>query len=152
MRRERASRLTPYESWLTRYRLCRAAEMHAAPSGELQASWDSSAESVIAPALLGARFNQAIGGASTATIDEDALRDVLIRLEVFGGLESPREDHDRRRALQVERLSARMRGGSAPTPQQELNALLERWSELAPDAQFDTRFERAFAAAIGTLP
>ena len=55
--------------------------------------------------------------------DESELREVLIRIEIFAGRESPQEDRERRRALQVERLSARMRGGAAMTPHQELAEL-----------------------------
>ena len=74
-------------------------------------------------------------------------------MEIFAGLESPQDDRDRRRELQVERLSARMRGGAAMTPHQELTDLLSRWTTLAPaSAALDARLSRNLAAAVETLP
>ncbi len=68
---------------------------------------------------------------TSAESDVDALHEILIRLEIFAGVESPGEDRDRRRELQVERLSARMRGASATTPHEELADLLTRWTDTA---------------------
>ncbi|HVV96768.1 MAG TPA: hypothetical protein VHC92_06475, partial [Rhodanobacteraceae bacterium] len=66
----------------------------------------------------------------------------------------PAEDQERRRVLQIERLSARMRGTAvATTVQHELNELLESWTGLATDStDLDARLERALAAALETLP
>ena len=117
----------------------------------------------IAVAALASRFESSMRNradrASTSTestsaeSDVDALHEVLIRLEIFAGVESPGEDLDRRRELQVERLSARMRGASAATPHDELAELLTRWIELASaPADLDERLRRDLAAAIETLP
>jgi len=161
MRRERVGRRSPYDAWLARYRLCRAAESAAQAADDLRAAWDATPLGDIAANALASRFDTALqvdgGDASPAATDDaehDAFREVLIRMEIFAGLESPREDHDRRRQLQIERLSARMRGGAALTPQQELIALLARWTELGPakSPEFDARLERDLAAAIETLP
>jgi hypothetical protein len=156
---ERAARRAPYEAWLARYRLCRSAERALDAADALRVKWEAAPSCDIASETLSARFEAAAGsdGASTnaAEDDEEAFRDVLIRLEIFAGLESPREDHERRRALQVERLSARLRGAAAATPpERELAALLESWSELDPPASpaLDARLERDLAAAIETLP
>ena len=157
MRRERETRRNPYDAWLSRYRLCREAEMQARSVDELRTAWDAVAAGDVAANSLATRFEAALQGTGSianepADAEEEAQREVLIRLEIFAGLESPREDHDRRRELQIERLSARMRGAAALTPQQELAALLVRWTGLAPSATLDGRFERDLAAAIGTLP
>ena len=157
MRRERETRRNPYDAWLSRYRLCREAEMQARSVDELRTAWDAVAAGEVAANSLATRFEAALQGTGSiagepADAEEEAQREVLIRLEIFAGLESPREDHDRRRELQIERLSARMRGAAALTPQQELAALLVRWTGLAPSATLDGRFERDLAAAIGTLP
>ena len=56
--------------------------------------------------------------------------------------------------MQVVRLAARMRGLAAPSPGDELAALLERWSALGQvdDEVLVARFERALGAALETLP
>ena len=157
MRQERVSRRGPYEHWLARYRLCRAAEDASMPDEALRASWDAAPRCDIAAAALASRFESALqhsGESAAGEPDEDALREILIRLEIFAGLESPSEDHDRRRALQIERLSARMRGEAATTPHQELAALLTRWTEQTapPSPDLDARLQRGLAAAVETLP
>ncbi|HKE48646.1 MAG TPA: DUF349 domain-containing protein, partial [Rhodanobacteraceae bacterium] len=157
MRQERAGRRVPYEAWLARYRLCRAAEAASAPGDELRASWEAAARGDIAATALASRFEAALARAGAGDVDEsddEALREILIRLEIFAGLESPREDHDRRRELQIERLSARMRGEAATTPHQELAALLTRWTEQTalPSSALEMRLEKGLAAAIETLP
>jgi hypothetical protein len=154
LRRERSSRRGPYEAWLARYALCRAAERAERSVDDLKASWETAPRGDIAADALDARFESALqGGAKPRDSDDTEHREVLIRVEIFAGLESPEHDRDRRRALQVERLSARMRGGNATTPHQELTELLARWTALAPAAaELDARLERDLAAAIETLP
>ena len=134
LRRERANRRTPYEAWLTRYRLCRDAERADGDVEALRGAWETAAPSDIAASSLDSRFGMALDHAtrstSESTADDDAAaRDVLVRIEILGGAESSPEDQERRRILQIERLSARMRGDAAGTTvQQDLNELLERWT------------------------
>ncbi|HEX5123099.1 MAG TPA: hypothetical protein VFV97_07615, partial [Rhodanobacteraceae bacterium] len=155
MRRERSGRRGPYEAWLARYALCRSAERAAGSGDDLKAAWDAAPRGDIASAALAARFESALARNRDTPVDadDDEHREVLIRIEIFAGLESPEDDRDRRRELQVERLSARMRGGAATTPHQELGDLLARWTALgpAPDA-LDERLRRDLAAALETLP
>jgi DNA repair protein SbcC/Rad50 len=157
-RRERVARRTPYDAWLARYRLCRSAERAIESAEDLRVKWDAAPQGDIAAAALAARFEAAkserTADAAVSDDGDEELRDVLIRLEIFAGLESPHEDHELRRKLQVERLSARMRGAAAATPDRELADLLTRWTELAPTASpaLDARLERDLAAAIETLP
>jgi exonuclease SbcC len=154
MRRERSTRRSPYEGWLARYALCRSAERAEKSTDELQAAWEAAPRSDIAASELATRFEAASrNGGIAGDSDEDEHREVLIRMEIFAGLESPQDDRDRRRELQVERLSARMRGGAATTPHQELGDLLARWTTLAPaSAELDARLSRNLAAAVETLP
>ncbi|MGH8171636.1 MAG: DUF349 domain-containing protein, partial [Rhodanobacteraceae bacterium] len=156
---ERAGRRAPYDAWLERYRLCRSAERALDTTDALRVKWDAAPSGNIAADALAARFEAAANSSGTPSSlseeDDDANRDVLVRLEIFAGLESPREDHERRRALQVERLSARLRGATAALPpERELADLLEQWTALAPPAssELDARLERDLAAAIETLP
>jgi len=154
-KRERASRRAPYAAWLERYRLCRRAETQQETSDALRVAWDAAPAANIATAALLARFEAAMSGTAAGDEDNtDDARDILVRLEILAGAESPREDLDLRRALQIDRLSARMRGASAATPQHELAELLVRWTELAhaPSPALDARLERGLAAAIDTLP
>ena len=154
MRRERSSRRGPYEAWLARYALCRAAERAEQSADDLKAAWETAPRVDIGSGALDARFASALEGEPSANdSDVPEHREVLIRLEIFAGLDSPEDDRDRRRELQVERLSARMRGGAATTPHQELAELLSRWTTLAPaSAELDARLRRDLAAAIETLP
>jgi len=154
MRRERSSRRGPYEAWLARYALCRAAERAEQSGDALNAAWDEAPRGDIASAALATRFDAALRqSAAPAETDEAEHREVLIRIEIFAGLESPQDDRDRRRELQVERLSARLRGGAATTPHQELGDLLSRWTALGPASDaLDARLRRDLAAAVETLP
>jgi hypothetical protein len=156
---ERAARRAPYETWLARYRLCRSAERALDAPDALRVKWNATPEGDIASAALTARFEAACGAAEPAASviegDDETFRDALVRLEIFAGLESPREDHERRRALQVERLSARLRGSAASVPpHQELALLLASWTDIDPPASpaLDARLGRDLATAIDTLP
>lgn len=148
--RERAVRQARFTHWLTRYRLCREAELGTAPADALRERWIVATATDVAGAALQERFERA---GSAAVADEDSARTAVIELEMLAGVDSPDEDRERRRVLQVERLSARMRGAAAANPPQELAGVLARWTELGPaDAAFDRRIERALAAALETLP
>lgn len=149
-RREREARHARFGHWLERYRLCREAEQ-AGASDALRERWEAAPPTDVAREALGERFERAVAG-SVPGADADAARDLLIELEMFSGTESPDGDRERRRVLQIERLSARMRG-SAEQPTQELAALLARWTALgASDAGFDARVDRALTTALDSLP
>lgn len=156
MRRERSNRRGPYEAWLARYALCRAAERAEQSTDDLKSAWEAAPGGDVATSSLATRFESALqqyGETAAADSDEAEHREVLIRIEIFAGLESPQDDRDRRRELQVERLSARMRGGAATTPHQELAELLSRWTTLAPaSTELDARLRRDLSAALETLP
>ncbi len=153
MERERAARRVRFDAWRARYALCRAAETGATPADELRERWASTTPTDIGANALESRFEVALASSAAPIADADAARDLLIELDVLGGQESPSADGERRRALQVDRLANRLRGGSAATPSQELVALLSRWSELgAVDGdETDARLDRALSAALKTL-
>jgi hypothetical protein len=152
-RRQVATRRVPYTAWLARYRICRGAEQASAPNDALRVQWDAAPPTPIATQALAERFDAALGDGPAKFSSDDRHRDILVRIELLGGVESPASDHEQRRKLQVERLSSRMRGGASAGPDEELAALLTRWTTLAPgDAALDARLERAFAAAVETLP
>jgi len=150
----RRQRAALFHAIQTRLMLCREREHQPADAGRLVAAWQQ-AEPVPGPpgAALQTRF-EAAGNSLPA--DVDAARDVLVRLEYLGGLETPDEDRQRRMDWQVTRLSQRMSQGAAPAPRDELLELLVRWIALGPlppeDAGLDARFDRACTAAIGRLP
>ena len=85
----------------------------------------------------------------------DALLDCVIEAEQLAGIESAEADRQRRMDLQVEKLSARMRGDQAPSPVVALETLLEQWIELGPadaaDSGLESRFNRAIPAILDTL-
>lgn len=152
---ERSRRHARFDAWLTRYRLCRAAENQVEPIDVLREKWSGAAATDIATTLLAERFENSVSG-TQADIDEDtatASRDVLLEIDFLAGIEADDADRERRRSLQVERLAARMRGGNALAPADELADLMTRWSALGPvpDTQSDVRLERSVAAVLRTL-
>jgi DNA repair protein SbcC/Rad50 len=147
----RSERLKRFTNALDAYALIRALEHGRETSGS-----GRDAELADEFSMLQERRRRSGEGTVEAAGAEtlDAARDVLIRLEFLGGVPTPAEDSARRMNYQVSRLSARMRGGSAASPDRELAALLADWFALpgsVPDA-LDERFERAARAALATLP
>lgn len=116
------------------------------------ARWSEAARTDIAAAALDARFQNALGSAAvTGDDDAHALLEVLIEFETLAGIESPADERELRRELQVARLAQRM-GGSAMEGGDELAALLTRWTTL-PFASVpqNLRFDAAFAQALDAL-
>jgi len=152
-RRQRHLRQARFDAWLTRYALCRAAETAAEPVDALRERWGLAPSTDIATEVLARRFEAGLAGNTIASGDDEATRDVLIELDFLAGAEAPEQERERRRQLQLERLSARMRGGAALAPYDELANLLVRWSELGAVAAGadDERLERAVRSALATL-
>ncbi|HEY6939838.1 DUF349 domain-containing protein [Dokdonella sp.] len=155
-REDRARRHARFRAWLDNYRACRALETATISADTARDRWQPVPPADVAAQALQARFDAAQSGApprGDADLDEQ-LRDTLVELELLAGLESPAHDLERRRAVQIGRLSARMGGGPTIGPAEELARLLQRWSDGgAPgDASLDARFERAVVAAVDLLP
>ena len=150
---ERSRRHARFEAWLTRYRLCRAVENKVEPPGGLREKWNVAPPTDIASALLTTRFEAADLKVDVGTNDGRSFHDILLELEFLAGVEAGEVDRERRRGLQVERLSARLRGDAAMAPADELADLLLRWSALGAvaDTHLDARFERSVAAVLETL-
>lgn len=149
-RRRRALRQARFEGWLSRDAICRAAEARRETADALRERWTSAPATDIGADALAARFESALGTQPAAT-DDDAARDVLIELDLLAGLDSPPAERERRRELQLERLSARMRGGSAAAPYDDLAELLARRSALVLGDDAGARFERGVRALLATL-
>lgn len=149
--RVRAAGQARFRHWLERYRLCREAEQDGA-SEALRAHWDAAAATDVAREALVTRFDRALGG-NRMPADADSARDLMIELEMFAGIDSPEAERERRRVLQIDKLSSRLRGDAAVPPDQELTDLLTRWTDLgAGDTTLDSRVERALAATLDNLP
>lgn len=151
---QRRQRHQRFEQWQQRDALCRDALRAARPADDLRASWLATGDGGIAVATLRQRFEAALAAEPVPSADDATARALLLELELLAGIESADEDREQRRELQVVRLAARMRGLAAPSPGDELAALLERWSALGPvdDEVLVARFERALGAALETLP
>jgi hypothetical protein len=148
----RTRRLGRFTIALERYRRVRRIERDVEAAGD--APWND-AELPPEFAGLNDRCRRAASGQQEPLqADEDAARDLLVRLEFLGGIVSPAEDSARRMNYQVSRLSARLRGGSAIAADRELSGLLAEWFALAGtvSVELDERFERAVQAALSTLP
>jgi hypothetical protein len=154
-RRERRAR---FDAWLARYRVCREAETGSADADTLHARWAQCGGDNVAAAELDGRYTQALEArhATGTDADAEAARDLLVRLEMLGGLASPVEDRQRRLDLQVARLSAHLRGAAPAGIVPEIEALLADWSRLRPRsseaAALDARLERALEAVLAALP
>jgi hypothetical protein len=79
----------------------------------------------------------------------------VLELESLAGIEPPEVDRQRRMDLQMEKLSARMRGQQAVAAEQALQSLLSDWLQLGtPDASsqsLDSRFQTAVVGVLDTL-
>lgn len=151
---EQQRRTARYSAWLARYRLCRAAEHKAEAADLLRERWAATPVSDIATDQLEQRFAAALDADGIAAAeDAQPFREVLLELEFLAGIEPTEAEREQRRVLQVARLSARLRGEGTTAPEDELGALLARWSELGstPEAELDARLDRGVAAALGTL-
>lgn len=145
--RERAAAQARFRHWLDRWRLCREAEQ-SGNGDDLQARWQAAAATDIAGNALATRFEQAAAGAALPG-DADALRDVVIELEMLAGIDSPEAERERRRTMQIDKLSSRMRGAAAVSSTQELVELLARLTGIGGgDATLDSRVERAVMTAL----
>ncbi|HEU4662850.1 MAG TPA: DUF349 domain-containing protein, partial [Dokdonella sp.] len=155
-REDRARRHARFRVWLDNYRVCRGLETAAISTDAARERWQAAAPGDAAAAALQARFDAAQSGvpAHGDAADDEQRLDTLVELELVAGVESPPDDLERRRAVQIGRLSARMGGGAAPGPAEELARLLQRWSDcgVPNDAGIDARFERAIVAALESLP
>lgn len=151
---QRRQRHQRFEQWQQRDALCRAGELAAEPAEALRSRWLAAGAGGIAFTAQEQRFESVLAGNPLPQADVDASRALLLELELLAGIEATAEDREQRRELQVARLAARMRGNAAPSPADEVAALLERWSALGmpADDALDARFRQALASALETLP
>jgi hypothetical protein len=155
----RGARLSRYTDALERYSLLRRAEQVNGQAGGLGDKGDAASGTAdlaaeFAGPLAACRDRLLASGTGfDAVSDDSAVRELLVRLEFFAGVASPSEDRELRMNHQVQRLSARMRGGASSSPEAELTALMVEWFGLPaalPDA-FAQRFVLAVQAALATL-
>lgn len=153
-RRERERRHARFNAWLARYRLCRAVEQQASSPEDASAQWSLAGPTDIAPRELERRFEAALDSTAIAPTASEPFGELLLELEFLAGIEAADADREKRRLLQVERLSARLRGDRTHAPADELASLLARWTALGAvaDAQLDARLERGLSTALETLP
>ena len=129
-------------------------------AGQIDAGAFALARTQLAPVVIAAdgiqaRSDACANGHADTVADRDALRDCVLEAEQLAGLESVEEDRQRRMDLQVEKLSARMRGVQAPAPDAALEQVLATWIDLGPpadaEADLEARFRRAVAVMLDTL-
>ena len=144
-----------FESWMAHYTLLRQLERNEMdPAGFLITREAQPALNMAAEAMQ-ARADAVLGGNAIATVDVARVLDCVLELESLAGIEPPEEDRQRRMDLQLEKLSARMRGQQAIAPEQSLCELLDRWLALGPvddaHASLESRFLHALGKALDTL-
>lgn len=152
-RRRRAGRRARFDGWLACHRLVRG---HDRGERDLAATRDALA-AIASPEVAAEAMCRRVEMLATETNvgEADALRDSVIELERFAGVDSPAADRQRRMDLQLGQLSARLRGERAQGPEQQLESLLARITDAgrfpADAADFDDRIERALARALDQL-
>ena len=83
---------------------------------------------------------------TSVSVDTEAARDLCIRMEVIGGLESPADDQGRRMQLQVQRLAQAM--GQSIGHTDERRTLVLEWLETPASASQQQRFIQALKASL----
>ena len=102
---------------------------------------------------LQARHDRAAGADIATPDDDEAARELLIRLEFLAAIDSPEEDRSLRMNFQVQRLSSRMRDRAAVSPERELTELLNAWFAQTPQVTaLEQRFAAAAQAVVDSLP
>lgn len=152
---EKRKRRAHFDVWYSHYDLLRTFEAGETDVAAVNAARESLPALRVATDELQSRLDSAIDGQTESGADSDSLRDCVLEIEQLAGIEPPEEDRQRRMDLQVEKLSARMRGVQAPAPAAALEQLLTDWINLGPisstDIQFEARFKRAVLATLETL-
>ncbi len=99
--------------------------------------------------VLRTRWKAAVAERPITSAEPERPRDIVLRLETPGAIDSPPEDRERRLACQVERLADGIGAGSGEAPQAEAWRLAaEALSAPFPDAALARRFWRGLAAVI----
>ena len=154
-RHAREQRRAEFDIWSAHHALCRSLERGAIDASTFITSRSGLAVLNLATGELAGRAQTILDGAAVQPGAGDALRDCVLEIEQLAGIEPPAEDRQRRMDLQVEKLSARMRGVQAPAPAHALRELIVTWSRLGPvgedDAGLESRFERALLASLESL-
>ncbi len=93
-----------------------------------------------------ASLREAITHRSDAPADLDSVRQLLVRMEALGGLDSPAEDQDIRMQINLERLQASLGSGRRENPRQQLDSYLAQW--IASSSPANTALNERFTAAL----
>jgi hypothetical protein len=145
----RRQRLARFSIAMDKYTLLRQHETGA----PLAQAWEQLPSCAEFDTLLAARRARSDAGPVPAAPDDAVTRDILVRLEFLAGTDSPPQDRQLRMNHQVQRLSSRLREGTATTPERELSALLCAWfAQTAQSQILEDRFAAAARMAIDSLP
>ncbi len=150
----RKKRLHRFTLALQKDRLLRDAES-TAPTPEFTDQWQGlPAASPEFESAFQKRFARLNNQDEQAPSFDDAAADLLVRLEFLAGIDSPASEKQRRMDYQVQRLSARMRGGNVSSAENELVELLVTWFALNGPFSRQTRerFDAAVRVGMDNLP
>jgi DNA repair protein SbcC/Rad50 len=152
---EKNKRRVQFDVWTSHYALLRQFEGGQFDADALAAARSELPAMDIAADEYQQRVDSLRDSGSLAFGEADALRDYVLEIEQLAGIEAPEEDRQRRMDLQVEKLSARMRGAQAPSPAAALRELLAGWLTLGAvddsNSSLEQRFKRALNATLDTL-
>lgn len=139
--------------WRERVELMRALEAACAARerGDAVAAapeWPPYLPGAVAEALQ-ARWEAAAADRPMPAAEPEQTRDLVVRLEILGAVDSPPEDRERRLACQVDRLAEGIGAGSREAPRAEAWRLAaSALSAPFADAALAERFWRGLAAVI----
>ena len=147
-----------YDVWLSHYELLCRLEKGEIDVGQYLAGRDELPSLTLACDEFedrSARQRTGLPGEAADAADADHARDCILEMEQLAGIEPPAGDRQRRMDMQVEKLSARMRGEQAPAPEAVLQRLLGDWLRFGPapslSAAYEARFRHALLATLDTL-
>ena len=153
--RKRRERRAQFDDWLAHYCLCRRLEQAEIGVDAFVAEREQLPPLRLHTDAMQARIQPWLDGQRAESAAPSALRDCVLELESLAGIEPPEVDRQRRMDLQMEKLSARMRGQQAVAAEQALQSLLSDWLQLGtPDASsqsLDSRFQTAVVGVLDTL-
>src|SRR5690606_8489574 len=131
---DKDKRRAHFDIWIAHHDLLRQLETQQIDDESFTTARTRLAAVAIAADGFMARIEALATGSDNTVANSADLRDCVLEAEQLAGLESAEEDRQRRMDLQVEKLSARMRGVQAPAPAAALETLLGNWIDLGtPD-------------------
>lgn len=126
----------------------RARDLDAEKRHQSYRDWLAAAEKGENTKDMPASLREAIVHRGDTPADPESIRQLLVRMEVLAGIDSPAEDHAARMQLNLERLQASLGSGRRENPRQQLDSYLAQWIAAYSPADTSTALNERFTAAL----